>query len=86
MANTFFRAMGLETGSSLVEEDRIPLAKELIQRGGDKLVLPVDVVVARKMEPGAETKVVARDAIPAGYSALDIGPETVKLPVPSQAP
>jgi len=78
MANTFFRAAGLETGSSLVEEDRMPLAKELMERGGEKLVLPVDLVVAPKMEAGAETKVVAKDAIPAGYSALDVGPETVK--------
>jgi phosphoglycerate kinase len=78
MANTFFRAQGLETGSSLVEEDRIPLAKELLERGGDKLVLPVDLVVAQKMEEGAATQVVSTDAIPAGFSALDVGPETVR--------
>src|SRR5687768_5424159 len=53
MANTFFRAKGFETGKSLVEEDRIPLATELMARGGDKLVLPKDLVVAQKMEEGA---------------------------------
>jgi phosphoglycerate kinase len=78
MANTFFRAMGLETGSSLVEEDRIPMARTLLDRAGDALVLPVDLVVAERMEAGAPTRTVARDAIPAGFSALDVGPETVK--------
>ncbi len=78
MANTFFRAMGLETGSSLVEEDRIPMAKALLERAGDALVLPVDLVVAERMEAGAPTRTVARDAIPAGFSALDVGPETVE--------
>jgi 3-phosphoglycerate kinase len=79
MANTFFRAMGLETGSSLVEEDRIPMARTLLERAGDALVLPVDLVVAERMEAGAATRTVARDAIPAGFSALDVGPETVTL-------
>jgi phosphoglycerate kinase len=78
MANTFFRAMGLETGSSLVEEDRIPMAQALLSRGGEKLVLPTDLVVAERMEAGAATRVVARDGIPAGFSALDVGPATVK--------
>jgi phosphoglycerate kinase len=78
MACTFFRAMGLETGSSLVEEDRIPMARTLLERAGDALVLPVDLVVAERMEAGAPTRIVARDAIPAGFSALDVGPETVK--------
>lgn len=78
MANTFFRALGLDIGASLVEEDRLPLAKELLERAGDKLVLPDDVVVAREMEAGTETRVVERDAIPDGWMALDIGPESVK--------
>jgi phosphoglycerate kinase len=78
MANTFFRAMGLETGSSLVEDDRVPMAQALLARGGEKLVLPTDLVVAQKMEAGAATQVVARDGIPAGFSALDVGPDTVK--------
>lgn len=76
MANTFFRAMDLETGASLVEEDRVQMARELLDRAGDKLLLPTDLVVARRMEAGAETRVVPRSAIPAGWSALDVGPET----------
>jgi phosphoglycerate kinase len=78
MANTFFRAQGLETGSSLVEEERIPLAEELLGKGGDKLVLPRDLVVAERLEKGASTRVVGRDAIPADQSALDVGPATVQ--------
>mgnify|MGYP001499101410 FL=1 len=50
MANTFFRALGLETGGSLVEEDRIDMARDLLERAGDKLVLPVDCVVAGQVE------------------------------------
>jgi phosphoglycerate kinase len=79
MANTFFRARGYETGTSLVEEDRVAMAGDLLSRSGDKLVLPVDVVVAQAMQAGAETRVVPADAIPAGWMALDIGPETVEL-------
>jgi phosphoglycerate kinase len=79
MANTFFRAMGLETGTSLVEDDRVPLARELLESAGDKLVLPVDCVVAEKLAEGQETETVPREGIPAGRSALDVGPETVEL-------
>jgi phosphoglycerate kinase len=78
MANTFFRAMGLGTGTSLVEEDRVEMAAELIRTSGDKLVLPTDCVVAAKMEAGQETAVVERDAIPADRSVLDVGPRTVE--------
>jgi phosphoglycerate kinase len=76
MANTFFRATGRLTGSSLVEEERLTMAGEILQRSGEKLVLPVDVVVAQRMEPVAETRVVAVDGIEEGWMALDIGPET----------
>jgi phosphoglycerate kinase len=79
MANTFFRARGLETGTSLVEGDRLPLARALLERSGDGLVLPEDVVVAQTMEEGAETRTVPSDGIPPGWMALDIGPETVAL-------
>jgi phosphoglycerate kinase len=72
MACTFFRAMGLETGSSLVEEDRLELARRLMAKAGGKLVLPSGAVIARKLEPGVETRTVARDAIPAGWSVYDI--------------
>ena len=77
MACTFFRAMGLETGKSLVEEDRVPMAKELLARGGDKLVLPNDAVVAPSIEHGAKARTVPRDAIPADQAMLDIGPRSV---------
>jgi phosphoglycerate kinase len=72
MACTFFRAMGLETGNSLVEEDRLELARQLMANVGDKLVLPSGAVIARKLEPGVETRAVGRNAIPAGWSVYDI--------------
>jgi phosphoglycerate kinase len=77
MANTFFRAMDLETGESLIEPDRVDLARRLLAEAGDKLRLPDDVVIARKLEAGQETRVVARDQIPEGWMALDVGPATV---------
>ncbi|HJU68097.1 MAG TPA: phosphoglycerate kinase [Gemmatimonadaceae bacterium] len=77
MACTFFRAMGLETGKSLVEEDRVAMARELLDRGGDKLVLPNDAVVAPSLEQAAQAHVVSRDAIPADQAMLDIGPQSV---------
>jgi phosphoglycerate kinase len=78
MACTFFRAMGLETGKSLVEDDRVSMAKDLLARGGDKLVLPSDAVVAPSMEAGGQARTVARDAIPADQAMLDIGPRSVE--------
>ncbi|MDQ3556591.1 MAG: phosphoglycerate kinase [Gemmatimonadota bacterium] len=78
MANTFFRAMGLETGRSLVEEDRVELARRLVQEAGDRLLLPRDVRVAPALAEGAEVDVVARDSIPPDRMALDIGPATVR--------
>jgi phosphoglycerate kinase len=76
MACTFFKAMGLETGNSLVEPDRIDLARELMKKAGDKLVLPEGGVVARELAPQVETRVVRRDAIPQGWAVYDIDPET----------
>lgn len=76
MACTFFRAMGLETGTSLVEEDRVEMARALLAKAGDKLVLPMDAVVAQKLEAGAPTRTVARKEIPAGWAMFDVGPET----------
>jgi len=78
MANTFFRAQGVETGTSLVEEDRIDLARELIAEAGEKLVLPVDCVVAERLAAGEETRVVLREEIPADRMVLDVGPRTVE--------
>jgi phosphoglycerate kinase len=78
MACTFFRAMGLQTGKSLVEEDRLSMAKELLERGGDKLVLPADAVVAPSIEQASQARAVSRDAIPADQAMLDIGPRSVQ--------
>ena len=76
MANTFFRALGLETGASLVEEESMDLAREVIEQGGERLVLPVDCVVAPAVEEGAPTRVVARGAVRGEDRIVDIGPET----------
>lgn len=76
MANTFFRALGLDTGASLVEEDSIDLARRLIEEGGDRLVLPVDCVVAEELDANARTRAVAREHVGPGDRILDIGPET----------
>jgi phosphoglycerate kinase len=78
MANTFFRAMGLATGTSLVEDDRVDMARELLSAAGDKLVIPVDAVVAPKLEAGQTTRTVARESIPSDQSVLDVGPRTVE--------
>lgn len=72
MACTFFRAMGLETGNSLVEIDRVAMAAALLARGGRKLVLPSGAVIAQALTPGAETRSVRRDEIPEGWSMYDI--------------
>jgi phosphoglycerate kinase len=76
MACTFFKAMGLETGKSLVEADRVDMAKDLIRRGGDKLLLPVDAVVSTSLDAPQNARVTARDAIPADEGMFDVGPES----------
>jgi len=78
MANTFFKAQGYPVGKSLVEDDVLDLARELLSTGGTKLRLPVDVVIAQSMEEGAETKVMPVGPIPDDWMILDIGPETVE--------
>jgi phosphoglycerate kinase len=77
MANTFFRAKGYPTGAGLVEESALKDAAEVEKKGGKKLVLPVDLVCARKMEAGQEVKTVAANAVEPGWMALDIGPKSV---------
>jgi phosphoglycerate kinase len=72
MACTFFKAMGLETGNSLVEPDRIEMAKGLLAKAGTKLVLPKGAVIAEKLAEGVPTRSVAREAIPAGWAMSDI--------------
>jgi len=79
MGFTFFEALGYEIGDSLVEDDYLEEAKRLMEEAGDRLVLPVDVVVAEAMAEGAEFETVAVDGIPPGKMGLDIGPETVDL-------
>ena len=78
MACTFLRARGLETGTSLVEEDLIDLAGRLMQKEGDKLVLPTDAVVAPSLDGGADARVVGVDAIPSDEMLLDIGPDSAR--------
>ena len=79
MCFTFFRARGYEVGDSLVEDDYLEEAKRLMDEAGERLVLPVDVVVAERKEEGAEAGTVTVDSIPSGKMGLDIGPETVAL-------
>jgi 3-phosphoglycerate kinase len=81
MAYTFFKAKGLTVGNSLCENDFIDKAKELMEtakKGRCELVLPVDTVIAQKLEANAPNKVVAGN-IPDGWQGVDIGPQTVKL-------
>ncbi|HLT58970.1 MAG: phosphoglycerate kinase [Limnochordales bacterium] len=82
MAYTFLKARGLEVGRSLLEEDRIPFAAELLREAearGVELLLPVDVVVADRFAPDAARRVVPVDQIPPDWQGLDIGPATREL-------
>ena len=76
MACTFYKAMGFETGSSLVEPDRVEMAAALVERAGTVLILPHDATVAPGIAEGAKAHTVKRDAIPATEAMLDIGPDT----------
>ena len=78
MAYTFLRAEGLVTGKSLVEEDKVELARRLLEKAGPKLRLPMDHVVAAAFKEDAERRVLPVDQIPADWMGLDIGPATVK--------
>ena len=79
MANTFFRAMGMETGASLVERERRGVAARLLEGAGARLVLPVDCVTAPAIVAGARTRVVDRAEIAPDEAVGDIGPVTVRL-------
>jgi phosphoglycerate kinase len=79
MANTFFRAQGLDTGASLVEEDAIGLATELLEEGGERLLLPIDCIVADAVEEGAATRAVPTSGVSGDDKIVDIGPETRTL-------
>ncbi len=76
MACTFFRAMGLETGKSLVEEDRVEMAKDLLARAGTRITLPHDAMVAASLEEPGTAHAVARNAIPKDKAMYDIGPQS----------
>ncbi|EJY45194.1 phosphoglycerate kinase [Enterococcus faecium 505] len=78
MTYTFYEAKGIKIGNSLVEADKVALAKELIEKAGDKLVLPIDNVCAPEFSNDVETQVIEGD-IPDGLMALDIGLASVKL-------
>ena len=77
MANTFFKAMGFDTGDSLVEEDAVATAESLLKSAGGQMVLPVDVVIADRFDNDAATQVVAPNEVHAGWLILDVGPKTV---------
>ncbi len=77
MAYTFYAAKGIKVGNSLVEKDKIDVAKEILDKASDKLVLPIDNVVADKFNNDADTKVVEGD-IDDGWMALDIGPKSIE--------
>ena len=79
MANTFFKARGWPTGVGLVEESALDAASEVAEMGGHKLLLPVDLVCARRMEPGQPLRIMEADAVEEGWMALDIGPKSVAL-------
>jgi len=82
MIFTFYAAQGLNVGSSLVEDDKIDLAKDLMKSAeekGVKFILPTDVVLADNFAADAKTQVTAADAIPDGWMGLDIGPDSVEM-------
>ena len=82
MAYTFFRAMGYTVGNSICEEDKIDLAKELMEKAktkGVKFMLPIDTKVGKEFSKDTESKVVKFSEIPDGWEGFDIGPETIEL-------
>lgn len=79
MAYTFFYAMGHEVGLSLLEADKVDLAKELLELGKGKIVLGTDVITAKEFNPESEKNVRSIDAIPADEMGMDIGPKTIEL-------
>ncbi|MER1934702.1 MAG: phosphoglycerate kinase [Priestia megaterium] len=78
MTYTFYAAKGIEIGKSLVEEDKIELAKSLIEKGGDKLILPVDSVTAQEFSNDVPIEI-HEGAVPSDQMGLDIGPKTIEL-------
>ncbi len=79
MANTFLAAKGYNMQDSLVEAGSIATAKSIMAKAGDKLLLPVDAVIADKFEAEADSKVVDADKVPAGWRIMDIGPKSIEV-------
>jgi 3-phosphoglycerate kinase len=82
MSYTFFKSMGYEVGDSLCEDDQLDVAKTILEKAkskGVEFLLPVDIKIADKFDPNADTKIVESDKIPAGWQGLDIGPKTIEL-------
>ena len=79
MAYTFFKAQGLEIGNSLLEEDRLEVASQILEKGKGKIVLPVDHVIANDFANPTDVKTVDTDQTPEGYMGLDVGPKTLEL-------
>jgi len=79
MANTFFKARGWPTGSGLVEDSALEEARAVAGEAGEKLVLPVDLVCARKMQAGEPLRIFEADKVEPGWMALDIGPRSVAV-------
>lgn len=79
MIFTFYKALGYSIGKSLLEEDKIQLAKELVGKANGKIILPIDIVVADKFENDANTKVVYGNEMPDDMIGMDIGPETIEI-------
>ena len=79
MMFTFLKALGKNTGTSLVEEDKVELAKELLAKSNGKLILPIDAVVAKEFNNAAPHKTVSVDEIPSDEMGLDVGAGTVEL-------
>jgi len=77
MANTFFKAQGYPVGDSLVEEEALETARGLLAQGGNRLRLPVDVVIGDRFEADADRQVMSMGPVPAGWRILDIGPNTL---------
>lgn len=78
LANTFLKAAGKNIGASAFDEESLPLAMELLKEKDERFLLPVDVVIADKFSADASIKIVSVDAIPDGWMAVDLGPETLR--------
>jgi phosphoglycerate kinase len=78
MANTFLAAQGLQMGDSLVEEDSLEVASEILQKAGEHLILPVDAIIADAFSEDAHWKTASVSDVPEGWRILDIGPDTVQ--------